>query len=447
MRLSRAWLVIGLLIASVPAASANAPVVANEFSAEGNATIEGAAVALFLDVSERGLLWSAEAAEVSVYRTVGSYQSVHPYDDRPNAYSNYANRDRETTEYGPATLTSITSRMPGALLALAYGDTELRGSTSGLLRIQNEEAPTFASYGAQELRGGNSAATEYAIWERLPGTYLNLTASDGVYELRGNFELHLVDIDYELRSASGTVTGETGRHSAQDLLLASAGTVEKHIITLHDATLRLTVPGEASVYTESARLDYDGSLRAAGEDTPLETRTALDLSPEGGQVRAMGTPAALAETGAVLPDAPRLPWWLLAGILALTLASLAAFALARRRARTDDLEAAVLAMEERRWNDALPHLERVLARRPADANILVDHALCLEQAGRLPRARIAYERALSEAPDNADAHLYYARTLARLRDTATARTHLQRALALDPRLREIALTEPLFLSM
>ena len=444
MRLLRAWLVIGVLVASVPAAAAEGPVVVDGFSGEGAATIEGAAAALFLHVGERGMLWSAEAADVSVYRTAASYQSVHPSEGRPNAYSNYANQERETREYGAATVASTGSRAAGAFLALGFGDASVLGTTSGLLRIHTEDTPSFLSHGEQEVQGGGR---EYTITERLPGTYLNFTARDGVYELRGDFEIHVVDIDYAIDGATGGYDGRTGRTDDSDLGLASVGMIEKHVITLRDATLRVTVPGEASIYTEAARLAYDGALHATGQDAPLAKSAALDLAPDGGQVRALGTQSTLANAGATMPDAPRLPWWLLGAILALTLMALAAFAVARRRARTDDLEAAVLAMEERRWADALPHLERVLLRRPNDAGILVDHALCLEQTGRLPHARLGYERALSEAPDNADAHLYYARTLARLRETKAARAHLQRALALDPRLREIALKEPLFLSM
>jgi tetratricopeptide (TPR) repeat protein len=101
-------------------------------------------------------------------------------------------------------------------------------------------------------------------------------------------------------------------------------------------------------------------------------------------------------------------------------------------------------MEERRWGDALPHLDRLLHRDPEDASLLMDRALCLEETGRLHEARAGYEAALGQQPQNAELHYYYARVLARLRMTTAAMAHLTRALALDARLAELARAERAF---
>jgi tetratricopeptide (TPR) repeat protein len=168
----------------------------------------------------------------------------------------------------------------------------------------------------------------------------------------------------------------------------------------------------------------------------------LALTPDSGAV-ALLAPAPADAAGARVARGPGLATVGIA-LLALAAAALAALALRLRRARGDDLELAVLAMEERRWEDALPHLDRLVARRPDDPVVLMDRAICLEESGRLGEAREGYEATLRVEPHNAEAHYYYARTLARLRMGTAALAHLSRALALDARLAELARKEAAF---
>lgn len=455
MRLVRAWLVIVVAMASVASAANAPPLLVDALDVQGSSSIDGAAAALFLLVDGAGLSWDATAASVGVARDSANYTSVqHPAAPGSNLYSHYE-PSSDALAFGPATLTSTAAREGGALLVLGQRAAQFSATTDALLSVRTEESPTFEQAGEWEVEG---AGSRYVIHEKLEGTYLGIVATDGSYEIRGDLVLHLSEVDYRLRTSGDAFEGRTGWLDETANAGVRSGHVERHTLTLLDAVLRIHVPGEARVYTPSAVLAFDGQVRAhdpqghlvlgdavaLGESTPTARGAAtVDLAPEGAQVKATGAPVLSATSGARAPIGPAMPAWL-ALLAVVALAATAIVVALRRRARVDPLDAAVLAMEERRWQDALPHLDQLLAKRPDDAGLLVDRAICLEESGRLHQAREGYERALRLAPANADAHFYYARTLARLRDAPRARTHLARALALDPRFGELAGGEAAF---
>lgn len=446
MRLAWAWLFVGALVASAsPVASANAAFSAESVSVLGDASIDAPFAALFVLLGDGGLDWQATAASVEVHRKYANYTSVYaaPLDPDTNAYTNYE-PGRETLVFDAGTLQSTATRAGGAFLVLAQGDAAVAATTEQLAAITSSHNPAFRQSERAQVQGED---TQYEIRETLSGTYLNVTATGGAFEIRGDIALQLTEIDYRVADDSRAHDGVTGTKDAWDLSVARSGRVELDTIILRDAVLLVNVPGESRLYTHDALMSFDGEIRAdAGASEAVGTAPTAQsgdfmLAATGAGVTASAAPAAAAAIRAVSPDAPGLPYAAVG--LALLALTFALVLWARHRERPDPVEAAVLAMGERRWTDALPHLDRALAKRPADVGLLVDRALCLEQSGRLSDARDTYERALGHAPAHAEAHFYYARTLARLHDRARSRAHLDRALLLDPRLTELARGEPM----
>jgi hypothetical protein len=454
--LAFAALAIALL---TPGAAADAPFSAPELAIDGHATTAGPLGALFfLDEGERNeaLSWDATASSVVVEREWKNFTGLAADGTPLGSFSKYDDKaQKQMLRFGAATLSSEDVRDNGALLAKVLdGDVAVTADTRGSLVMRPSSDPEFHQAEVPDV----GEAVDYAIHERIHGDYVVLVASDATVELRGTITLRLSDVDYLLSTPGGAYEGRSGIFITKNVGPYYEGTSEKQTLTLKDAVLHLRAASPVVVASPDPKVTFTGKLAAKQPtgllDLPGLVSSApgewtgdaatLTLAPHGGLLT---VPAAqpVAATGASLAARPPAALaWLVVG------AALVALALAivglRHRETGDDLELALLAMSERRWNDALPRLERLAAKRPQDGGLLVDRALCLEETGRLDEARAGYEAALQAAPFSAEAHYYYSRTLARLRMGTAALAHLSRALTLDARLAELARGERAFAS-
>lgn len=441
--------VVGLVMLAMltQGAVASAPFTARAFDLAGAASADGAASALFvLSPLDRAFTFDATAGEIVVERVANPWVEV----TKPGGnyvYRQYGDPQSETLTFTDATLASGAPEAGQAALVRALGPVAARALADGALRVEPVEDPRF-DQAPDQVDGPLGASMPY-IRETIPGHHIALTLEDGVFELSGDFEIVLVGPDYAVASSGGEYAARTGEYATNDALLARSGNDERHVVTLRDAVLRVDAPAGGVLLSIAPVITFAGSLRADDPmgDLPLPLLATpsgewlgegvLDLSLTDGRLAA-AAPAPLEATGTMRAARTPPTLALVAGAVALAGLAVLVVALRRRGADEDPVALALLAMEDRRWADALPHLDRALRAAPADAKLLLDRALCLEETGRLPEARDAYESVLRAEPFNAESHYYYARTLARLRNSTGALAHLSRALTLDARLAELA---------
>jgi hypothetical protein len=425
----------------------------------GDVTVSGPGEALFVPRGSQGLAWEGFAKSVVIERTYSNATrflgDVEYVGDNPR---DVFHTDVQT--YGPSRLGSLETRMHATLLARALGSPfETTGATRGIVDAHAEEDPVIGAEDEESVDVSLTQSVNYVVADELDGTFVNLTSGRATYELRGTLTLQLYDVDYAVRTDSGDVAHRTGHYATGELGPVERHRYEIHRITLTDAVVVVVAPDAATLFARDPVVTFDGSVLAEeGEGTLHLGASAftadgateeyrgsgtLVLRPAG-EFLTVGTQASGARGGALAGAAP-MPAYVLAAAGALLVLVVAVVALAlRRRAPEASLDAALLAMEERRWEDALAHLDRIVAQSPMDPMLLLDRAICYEETGRLEEARADYEAALIEAPGNAEAHYYYARVLARLRMSTACLAHLSRALALDDRLRELARREAAF---
>jgi hypothetical protein len=440
-----------LLVAIPMATAANA----SSLAIEGPAHADLATQAVFALADGRGLSWSATAQSVVVDRAYGSYTKT----DHP-ALSSYGPTQTSTLTFQDAAIQGLEAREGGAILVRALG-ASIAGQASMPtgLRAVVQEQPRFLEFGSADGTGGDPS-THYYIDEGMPGRYVAATQDGLSVTLHGTFLLVAYGADYVLTSEGRTMTMRTGPQDAQSVAGVSQGTDEQDRITLVNATLTLAVPGRATLWTTGGQVAFTGTLAAEAAQAleiqglrPLPSLADGAARYQGAATLAIAPASASALTiegaRATLP-APATPgasgWGLLVvAALTATAIGVVALLLARRRARVeDDTAAALAAMGERRHADAIAPLQRALLRRPHDALLTLDLAICLEEVGRVDEARRQYEATLARAPANAEALYYYARLLARQRHLAESHAHLAEALLLDPRLEEMARREPSF---
>ncbi|MFA5861662.1 MAG: tetratricopeptide repeat protein [Candidatus Thermoplasmatota archaeon] len=457
MRPLRILVIVSLLVLVTPSVLAGADFSSNTLQIDGDSALRGTASAFFLEATSLGASWDAKASQVVVERTYSEFVGI----EKPR-YSNTYATHTESRAFEASTLVSSSFRDGGAILVRSSTTPILVDATTthqtGIAAITN---PRVDEGGHQTT--ANPAASrdglDGTIHETIAGTFVNLTSAAGDYELRGDITLQIYEVDYSITSGGRSTQMQTGRIVTDDKAgVVEQGRFEAQVIHLRDATLRVRAPSAATLFSQHPLVTFSGELTADNGRGNLEISTlklsseghwtgsaTLDLAADGGLIHvAPSTQLAASSSGARAAAAPQ------ALQLALVLLALAALVvtvlvmLRRHELGADHLELALLAMEERRWTDALPHLDRVLAKRPTDASLLMDRALCLEEAGRLDAARAGYEAALAAEPHNAELHYYYARVLVRLRMTTAAMAHLTRALSLDARLAELARGEPAF---
>lgn len=463
--MKRGGLVLAALVviaSALPGAAADdAPVEATVVTMAGNLDVEALLEALFLPAGNRGMGWEATAASVVLERTYSNVTSVADtgfelVGDGPDDVTR-----TEVYAFHDARLGATDSRERASLLVDALGEPlSATGRATGFLDATIAEDPLVSSKDERDVEGGRSSVN-YGVETQLSGIFVNLTGGRATYELRGTLVLQLYDVDYEVQAGGSTSDFRTGHYSVNAAGPLERSRVESHRLTLTDAVLVVEVPSSVSLFATEPRVILDGSVRveSGGSDAPLgplrfagadaegasewRGRATLDLRASAGLVSV----APLSTQGGLATpiSGPASSLLAAAGILAVALVLGAVVAVARRRPRAGSVEAALLAMEERRWEDALDELERVLAAQPAPEPILLlDRAICHEELGRLDAARADYEAVLVETPGSAEAHYYYSRLLARLRMSTACLAHLSRALALDERLVELARKEAAF---
>lgn len=450
-------IILAAFVLAMPSAAAAPQFASDDLRVVGSATWDGDAAAFFTLPEPGGLSWEAEAARVDVVRESTPFTAVQsPLNPGIFLTQGWGDTTTEESTYEDAVLASTQVREEAALLLLGRG-AKVTGLTTHALDLRPEADPAF--YQTHPDVGAGSPGTNEIVG-RLHGEFVNASFDGSVLEVRGTFELLLHGVDYSLTSGGERRDERTGEFETGRTAYVVEGNFSVHRLLLTDGVLRLRAADPVHVYSEQAVLDAEGRVRAAAAQGAL-LLDGVEVRPsEGGvlegsgraslAVAAAGGRLALSQegvgtAGALVPGGPAPGPLAVATAALLVVAAVAAGAfVVRRLPREDDVEMALLAMEERRWSDALPRLTRALAKRPDDPLLLLDRAICLEHLGRLPEASKAYEATLRRAPRNAEAHYYYARTLAKLHERGASAVHLDEALALDPRLRELALREKAF---
>ncbi|GEM_PF-6226824 len=455
--MSRAWAWLGFAVALILLAPSASAAKAASLQIVGSSRATGAADALFAIADGRGLSWSATAKEIVVERDGANFTRIDAIKS-----TSYGRVEQASQAYGPGELHGLEARDGGAMLARSLG-APFSGvtSTGSRLVAVGIQDPSFAEFGASDVR--TSQTTHLYVDESMPGRFVNLTSSGGDFELRGTLLLVLYDVDYAVTTAQGSAVERTGRFESASVAGVTQGRDEQQRVTLVDAVLTLHAPGEAALFASQGHVDFNGILSLQGGDAPLaapglaplaaaegegryQGSSSLDLAPAGGSALRLESARAPSPLAPVAEGASA-PLLALAALVLVAIAGVT-FGLSRRARRAaDDTAAALLAMEERRFADALAPLARALARRPQDALLHLDLALCLEETGRGEEARRQYETTLGLAPANAEALYYYARLLARQRRPAESAAHLAEALVLDPRLTDMARAEQAFRGM
>lgn len=451
------WVVIAMLLIASPLALAQGSFSARALSLDGEATFSGDASGLLSVAALEGFSWEVTAEAAHVERLWVKYATLDPPGPvGATTFYDGQNEQQASDAYEAVRLVMTDVTPGGAILVLG---TSLEGETTAPVYLTNARDPALDQNPPKEVdtQPQSDGSPDYRLREVLDGDYISLTTNAGDFVVAGDLEIRLYGTSYHLTSAQGEGDGQTGRISETILGPAEQGRVEVQTITLKNAVFTLRTLSPTTWLTPHASVHFQGEIVASEESAsfniPTLTSSApgeyagsatLQLSPSDRGVE-MSSPVLMT---AALPKARETPQVLSLVVIALGIIGLGVGIVAwrARSARGDDLELAILAMEERRWESALTHLDRLVAKRPQDATILMDRAICLEEIGRLGEARSGYERALRVEPHNAEAHYYYARTLARLRMATGAMAHLTRALSLDDRLAELARRESAFSS-
>lgn len=455
---TRALVVAAMLVVLTPSVlAADAPFTARGLTLDGAATLDGPSDAfLATGTGDAPFTWTLTAESAVIERTTMPWREVRDPTGRPLV----AKYDDAQTRTERLTFTQVHVRSVGTedvLGLFARGD-GLRATlvTSQDVALAPAQDPVFQQGPPPEYE--SPATPLLSIVETVPGDYVLTRASGATFTLEGDdLALTLVGPDYALDAAEGEYAGRTGWYETQSLPGYAEGLVERQVIRLTHAFLRVDAPLDAQLASHAPRLAFQGALVAQDPDGafPLDLPTttgkawtgqgALELAPDAGRLLARSPSDVHAAGAGTVTRSPSVVPYAVAAFLLVAVALAALVLLRRRRGEDEDPVAlALLAMEERRWEDALPHLDRALHATPRDAKLLVDRALCLEESGRLSAAREGYEAALAAEPGNAETHYYYARTLARLRNPTSALAHLARALTMDERLAELARREAAF---
>lgn len=443
------WLVALVLL--VPTALAAPQLTAPDLTLTGDAELSGETSAILAIARDSPYTWTLTATSAGFTRYYAeSINVLNPANPGHPLYVEEFPWQEESETLTGLTLVSQGVHPNGTLLAT--GETALlQAFATGSVQLASVSDPDLRESPDSEVANGDDGT----IAHQLEGNYVLANVSEGTFVLTGDLVLLLHGPGYALRSEEATRDEQTGAFYDDSARVAGAGRNELHRFILHDARLELQAIAPVDAYARHVSIGLQGTLAATsalgalmlgGVEVPAAANgafawagtTTLDVEPASGTLLAR-TPDSLATTsGAIVPGQTALPLAALSG--ALLLFTLGAFALYfyLRRPRGDDLDIALLAMEERRWHDALPPLARLTKKDPTNAGVQIDRALCLEQVGRFEDASRAFEAALRAAPQHAEAHFYYARTLAKRSEREAARVHLETALERDPRLVEMA---------
>lgn len=451
-RVAACIVVVALL---APLALAASGLLASELVLTGTTRVEGDAAALLFVARDDAVSWDVRADSATLVREYATFVAADTPLHESYVVSKATEWQTETIDVGALTIASSGTLPDGALLVRAE-QTTLRASSPGLVEVRAVEDPLLGQVvpADVETEGGDRGE----IVEEFVGEFLRFTFSEGAYTLTGELTLRMFGPGYALTSDGSTTEWQTGEYETSRTAVYAEGRQERHTLILHNAVFQVHAAEPTTILMGFAAVDVDGTLAAPEAEGALTLGTqtltpppdgsaltyagaaALALAPQAGRVSATAPAAGIATAGAIAAQGPPL-LVLASGAFLLLAGAIAAVVAYARRSRRDDLELALLAMEERRWEDALPRLTRVAKREPANAGVLIDRALCLEQVGRFQDAAKAFESALRSSPQHAEAHFYYARTLAKMREREAARAHLEEALERDPRLVEMARAE------
>src|ERR1051325_5057780 len=261
-----------LLIAS-PLARASSTFSAAALSIDGSATVGGDGAALFVVVGERGLAWDGTASSVVVERTHAPFvRSEPPVVLGPMSYFGREQTERET--YGASTFVGNGARDGGALRGVVSASDFRVSAVAAALAIEPTRDPQLNEGPPPdvETQSSSDAGPDYRIHQTVPGDFLNVTAPDGVFEIRGNLVLRLLDVDYSVTSDGQTVERRTGDvESSRDGSVVQ-GERETHTVTLTDAVLRVRALDPVTLLATRPVVSFDGTLRAT------DPRGALDVS-------------------------------------------------------------------------------------------------------------------------------------------------------------------------
>lgn len=428
------------------------------------------------------------AESLVVERSYARMVSVdHPLSSRDNLFDYYEWDERESRdEFGVASVSLVRAGEQSTAFLHARGADaySLEASdvpNAGILTAQ--PSSRFRSEDADvETRGdavvGGDDPVEFGLDYAYDVPHFLFDAPGATFRAVGNFSLFVWDADFVVAPADGnTATYRTGQHADDPGSPVREEEVGNAVLRVVNGVLTVEAPARGVVASPGLDVLVDGNVvlpnavggfsdgttryEATGLPTSLEgdllysfsllsdstdralvsvsgSLASITLEPVRTMDRAtfLGTPAAQAAavTGGVVV--------LAASTLLLARRGDLGALRARPRARVgpdeDAAQSAVLALERGDEALALRLFDRAVKERPEDVVLLVDYGAALEGAGRLGEARDCFERAVRLDPTRAESHYYYSRVLLALGLTSSALPHLQRALLLDPRLREMA---------
>ncbi len=389
----------------------------------------------------------------------------------------------EVTDFASATLAVTRSGAESTLLVHPTGDDAyvVNATSVGSFAVNATPGEEFRTHEKPVEAGAGSSRILYSLEYAYDVGHFRVDGSTFAIAVAGDFSLFLWDADFDVTDASGSQASfRTGVHADDAGALVTAEEEANAIVHVRNGTLSLQPVPVAAIAaprlgaairgdvllprsvggfaTPSARYEANGvDAMLTGEFAAsfvlVEQRFDRALVSMTGRVdhvslesvkplperEFLGSPAAkaTAASGAVL---------LVAGSTFLLVRNRDAIAMRvrprGRRAIADAREAAVAALERGEDDAAAALFARALLGTPDDVVLLIGHGAVLERLGRFEKARENYERAIRLDPDRAECHYYYSRVLVALGLTTGAVPHLQRALLLDPRLRDMADHDP-----
>jgi hypothetical protein len=445
------WIVVALAASTlIPFASAAS---ATALHVTGDLHVLGAMEGALAMQDGHAFSWAATAKSVVVETERTNFTTPNPLRSPSNPTTIYGSPEKTTRSFGASTLDGTAAREMGALLVQGLGALQADATSTGSADLRAAHDPLLDA----SSRGGSTTLNEGAVYSpraQLLGDFVRIETGPGETRFQGTLTLTIFEADYVLASAGRATLEQTGRVAEFEAAGVTSGHVTKQTLTLVEGTLRIAAAQGLTLVGAAPEIDFVGALTASdlhGDLLQIERDAQgayhgaghLALRGVGGDMTIAPAPSSATE-GAALRAFPAS--WTWGGILgAAALLGGVAFLVLRRRAQADDeIGRALLLMDERLYGEAIAPLTRALVRRPHDALLQLDLAICLEETGQRDAARAAYEKAIHLAPANAEALYYYARLLARMAMMPESEAHLRDALLLDARLEEMAQREPAF---
>jgi hypothetical protein len=482
-----AVLVAVATIASAGDASMQGSLSVSSLATTGPTRINATNPVLVIDSPSGGIDFTIANANGALVRTYQSKTCAAIAD--PLQGLRYCNDDEWSQ---PQTVTVPLSNATVSLMQAGNDSVLMTNPASGgvaSLRAAASSGVSATGEGPRRIDAFNSVTAKtspYALFwfysYNETAAHANVTVPDGSFVEGGAYDAFLFGITYQVDQAGTRTTYQSGENSQYAAGPASRMQTEKDVLELTSGTLTAAALSPAQLFVPASDVVLSGMATAAGATgsvsdargtwvandatvgldgagtlhlsatqgspsssiAPADASSLLTLAfsgswnPSGFQFLPAATPLLNAESERVGAVA--------AGSGLLLLGFVGAIAWRKRHPGNQNglVEDAVLRMEAGDLAGALEKLNAALASDPRSAVLHLDRAHCLERIGRGAEARRAFEMAVRNDPENAEAHYGLAKNLAAAGLGPSAIAHLSRAFSLDEGFARQALEEPAF---